>query len=133
MDNIDNKIIQILEKNSRYPFLKIAKELDVTETTIRNRVSKLISNGIIKRFTIHHTKSFSAMFSIIINSNLNVNDIIINLNKLNIESIYHLAGDLDLVCFIREQSQSDIERLMYDIKKIKGIGDIKVYPILKEA
>ena len=51
LDNLNLGIIKILKENARTPYLNIAKELKVSESTIRNRVSNLQENGIIKRFS----------------------------------------------------------------------------------
>jgi Lrp/AsnC family transcriptional regulator for asnA, asnC and gidA len=52
LDELDQKIIRLLRENCIRPFVKIAKELDVTEGTIRQRVKKLVSGGVIKKFTV---------------------------------------------------------------------------------
>ena len=52
IDEKDVKIIEILQKNSRTPFLTISKKLNVSESTIRKRVKKLENNEIIKKYTI---------------------------------------------------------------------------------
>ena len=54
LDAIDQKILLELEKNARTPFLKIAQSLKVSEGTIRKRVSKLVNNEVIKKFTIFY-------------------------------------------------------------------------------
>ena len=51
LDPVDFGIIKILKDNARTPYLNIAKELNVSESTIRNRVRNLQENGIIKRFS----------------------------------------------------------------------------------
>jgi Lrp/AsnC family transcriptional regulator for asnA, asnC and gidA len=48
----DQKIIQMLEQDSRQSFNDIAKKLHLSESAIRKRVIALQENGIIKRFTI---------------------------------------------------------------------------------
>ncbi len=55
MDNIDEtdkEILEILQKDSRTPYTEIADKLDVSEATVRKRVSSLEEEGVIKRFTI---------------------------------------------------------------------------------
>ena len=52
IDDIDYKILCLLAKNSRIPSIEIAKELNVTSTTIINRISKLINLGIVQRYSI---------------------------------------------------------------------------------
>ena len=48
MDDLDFAIIEFLQGNGRIPFTDIAKSLNVTEGTIRNRVAKLIENKAIQ-------------------------------------------------------------------------------------
>ena len=52
MDNLDLSIIEFLSKNSRTPFMQIAKKLKVSESTIRKRVANLENSGIIKKYSV---------------------------------------------------------------------------------
>ncbi|MFT4297662.1 MAG: Lrp/AsnC family transcriptional regulator [Candidatus Woesearchaeota archaeon] len=132
MDRIDRIILSRLENDSRIPFLKIAKELDVSEGTIRKRVSKLKKQGIIRKFTISSSKGSSAILCLTIDKNKKINDMIDKLKKMDIFSIYHVAGDFEIICIINQLNPDSMENLLYSIKKIQGIGDVKIYPVLKE-
>ncbi len=48
MDTLDIAIIQELQKNGRKPFTEIAQKLNVSEATVRNRVSKLIDKQVLQ-------------------------------------------------------------------------------------
>jgi len=48
MDNIDLDLINILRKNGRTPFTEIAKRLNISEGTVRNRLSRLQEQEIIQ-------------------------------------------------------------------------------------
>ena len=52
MDKTDFGIIEALSKNSRTPFVEIAKKLNVSESTIRKRVSGLERGSIIKKYSL---------------------------------------------------------------------------------
>ena len=52
IDDIDRKIIDILMKDARTPYLEIARILKISEATVRKRVRSLESRGIIKGYTI---------------------------------------------------------------------------------
>jgi len=52
IDEIDNKILKLLEEDARLPFLEIAKKLKLSESTVRKRVQALKEKGVIKRFTV---------------------------------------------------------------------------------
>lgn len=47
MDKLDFKIIDILQSDGRKPFTDIAKALDISEGTVRNRVSRLVEDRIL--------------------------------------------------------------------------------------
>jgi DNA-binding Lrp family transcriptional regulator len=51
MDNLDEDIIQILQRDARTPFKRIGKELGKRDTTIHFRTKKLREKKIISRFT----------------------------------------------------------------------------------
>ncbi|MEM3770369.1 MAG: Lrp/AsnC family transcriptional regulator [Candidatus Bathyarchaeia archaeon] len=52
MDELDLKILKLLEEDGRLAFMDIAKKLRLSESTIRKRVQTLKENGVIKRFTV---------------------------------------------------------------------------------
>ena len=52
VDKKDLDIIEILQGNSRTPYLEIARRLRVSEATIRKRVKALEENVIIKNYTV---------------------------------------------------------------------------------
>ncbi len=52
LDEIDTRILKLLEENARRPFTEMAEKLKVSESSIRKRVSALQKEGVIKKFTI---------------------------------------------------------------------------------
>ena len=52
IDNIDYQILCLLARNSRIPSIEIAKKINMTSTTVINRINRLVNIGIIKRYSI---------------------------------------------------------------------------------
>lgn len=52
IDEKDKKILEMLEKDSRIPYTEIGKKLDVSEATVRKRISSLKEKDVIEQFTI---------------------------------------------------------------------------------
>ena len=52
LDELDLRIVEMLQKDSSTPSVKIAEMLNVTEGTVRNRIRRLRRLGVIKKFTI---------------------------------------------------------------------------------
>ncbi|UCD99634.1 MAG: Lrp/AsnC family transcriptional regulator [Chloroflexota bacterium] len=48
MDQIDLDIISSLQSDGRKPFTDIAKELDISEGTVRNRVARLVEERVLQ-------------------------------------------------------------------------------------
>jgi len=51
LDQLDLKLLRILEEDSRTPWSRIARELGVSETTVYLRVRKLMDMGVLEGFT----------------------------------------------------------------------------------
>lgn len=52
LDEIDTRILELLEEDARRSFTGMAEKLKVSESSIRKRVSALQKEGVIKKFTI---------------------------------------------------------------------------------
>jgi len=50
MDELDEELIRILQKDAKRPFTQIAEELNKIDTTIHYRAKRLETNGTITRF-----------------------------------------------------------------------------------
>lgn len=48
MDELDRLILHALQEDGRAPFTQIARQADVSETTIRNRYHSLVEQGVIR-------------------------------------------------------------------------------------
>jgi len=51
-DELDKKILSILQENARIAFTEIARQLEAPDTTIHFRVRRMQEKGIIKSFTV---------------------------------------------------------------------------------
>lgn len=52
MDEIDHQILQALQKNGRTPFTTIAKQVNVSESTIRARYLSMVEAGVVNTVSI---------------------------------------------------------------------------------
>jgi len=58
MDQVDEKIIQMLQQDARIPVKEIAKEVFLSSPAVSARIDRLVQNGLIKGYhmTIDRTK-----------------------------------------------------------------------------
>lgn len=59
MDQIDRTLLNLLIQDSRTPTVTLAQKLGVARATVQNRISRLVSNRIIKRFTVEFDENYS--------------------------------------------------------------------------
>lgn len=69
LDQIDQRIIEILIENGRMSYVDIGKELNISRVAVRDRVNHLMDNGVIEKFTAVINaekvgKSVSAFFEV---------------------------------------------------------------------
>ena len=52
VDSLDRAILAYLRDSARAPFVDIAKNVNVTERTVRTRMKRMEDNGVIRGYTI---------------------------------------------------------------------------------
>lgn len=132
MDDRDKIIIEKLEKNARMPFLQIAKDMNVSEGTIRKRVSNLLKNKIIKKFTIETSYETRAIVEIVTGSQIPTEKIASEIKKTGVEKIFEVAGRFTLLCIIKANNLNQVNDIVESIRQINGVIQTETLPVLKE-
>lgn len=134
VDETDEKIIRILQADSRRAFVDIANEIGLSESAVRRRVKNLVDRTIIKRFTIELGASdkTSAITLISVASTAYssaVSNQLMNLNGVKV--VYEITGQYDIAAIIAAPAITDINKCIDDIRKIEGVSDTDTVIILK--
>jgi Lrp/AsnC family transcriptional regulator for asnA, asnC and gidA len=86
LDNLDNKIIRLLTENGRMPIGEMAKKLDVTSPTIRNRIKDLEKTGLFKVSGLidpsQHREMITALVAMSVQSDGKLDQILDKINQL---------------------------------------------------
>jgi Lrp/AsnC family transcriptional regulator, involved in the regulation of lysine biosynthesis len=134
IDETDEKIIRILQADSRRAFVDIANEIGLSESAVRRRVKNLVDRAIIKRFTIELGASdkTSAITLISVASNADTSAVSNQLMNLNgVKVVYEITGQYDIAAIIAAPAIADINKCIDDIRKIEGVSDTDTVIILK--
>jgi DNA-binding Lrp family transcriptional regulator len=121
IDDTDYKILCLLAKNSRMPSIEIAKKINLTSTTIINRINRLINMGIIQRYsiTINSNKLGFKPFNVNLSlRNYDKKNVIIN-HLSNIPFIWEIhkaVGGYDLELSVFTLNFEHFHKLMEDIR-----------------
>ena len=134
VDETDEKIIRILQADSRRAFVDIANEIGLSESAVRRRVKNLVDRTIIKRFTIELGASdkTSAITLVSVASTADTSAVSNQLMNLNgVKVVYEITGQYDIAAIIAAPAIADINKCIDDIRKIEGVSDTDTVIILK--
>ncbi|HUV23882.1 MAG: Lrp/AsnC family transcriptional regulator [Methanomassiliicoccales archaeon] len=134
MDHLDEKIIEILKKDSRRPFVDIANQLKVSEGTIRSRVRKLVDEEIIQSFTIKtSSKNVKAIIEIKIDVNVNTAEVASEIAKFDgVSEVFEVTGEEDIVAIIDVASSPQLNEIIERVRKFDNVQSTRTRLILKE-
>lgn len=126
LDILDMNIIKCLTEDGRSTYRSIANEAGVSEATIKNRIDRLIAEGVIKKFTImldYHKlgraiKSFiglkvqpAKMQSIVDHMK----------HHPDVHVLYRTSGDVDLLFEVIFEKMEDLNTFLESELALDGI------------
>ncbi len=104
IDKLDFEILRKLAVNARIPTVELANDLNVTTTTVKNRIKRLIDKNVVHRFSVNIDESKIGYRLYVVEINLKDYDkkydiieyIKMNQNILNINESIGRGVDLDI-------------------------------------
>jgi DNA-binding Lrp family transcriptional regulator len=134
VDEIDEKILRLLEENSRMSYVEIGRNVDLSEGAVRNRVQALVSEGVIKRFTIEKSTvhGVRALTMIAVDPGTPTYEVSKMVNSLaGVERIYEVTGEYDIVMVSSGSSIEAINKVIEDVRKIEGVEKTNTIIVLR--
>ena len=137
MDSIDYRILSCLKENARQKASAISSMINLSVSSVIERIRKLEASGIIKGYTIvldqkklgnditalmevslEHPKYYDTFTETV-------------LKDPSIISCHYLTGDYDFILEILTQSSESLELIHRRIKSIAGVCSTKTHFVLK--
>ena len=126
LDDKDRRLIGLLRHNSRAPITTLADELKVSRATVQSRLDRLIETRVITRFTIElaveeKENLVRAIMMIEIEGNLE-KSVTERLRRMPaIANSYSTNGKWDLVAVIETDSLEEFDRILREIRHVRGV------------
>jgi len=133
IDDIDREIIEILKRNARTPYTTIAKKLGLSEAAIRKRISKLLRQGVIKRFTIEYSLQNEIKAVVLVKTSPQVPVFKISkeiANLQGVDHVYEITGEYDVLAVIRASNVLALDSIINSIRNIDGVSGTNTMIIL---
>jgi len=137
IDDIDLKIIDILNKDASTSFVDIAKRIGVSDATVHIRVRRMMTTGVINKFTIsvnNNLLGYDHLVFIGVKISPGYADQIIG-DLLRVEEVlemHELHGKFDLLLKIRARNLNQLRDIVENkICKIPHIFKTELMTVLK--
>lgn len=134
VDKTDEKIISILKRNARTPYVEVARRVGLSEGAVRRRVDKLVKGKVIEKFTISVREVGYASAFVLVKTDPSVptSDIVSNIGKeVKVHKLCEVAGPYEVVFFLEEPSMDQINEGIERIRGIQGVIDTSSLIVLR--
>ena len=128
IDNLDRKILSILTKNARAPFLEVARECNVSGAAIHQRVQRLTKIGIISgsQFNVDPKKlgyNTCAYIGVFLDNAALFNDVSDRLLRIaEITQCHYTTGQYAMFVKVYAKDNEDLRQVLANkIQAINGI------------
>ena len=134
IDNLDKRILEIMKKDSRCPYVEIAEKLGVSEGTVRSRVHKMTEDGIIRGFTIKtSSKNVKALVEVRIDVNTDTEEIARKLSEYDGGTeVFEVTGDQDIIAIVDVESSQSLNEIIERVRRYDNVLSTRTRLILKE-
>lgn len=131
LDNIDKKILSILQHDGRIPNNKLADEVGLTTTPTLERVKRLEREGIIRGYSaqvdaeaVNRGLVIFCSLRLAVHKMHMLDEVCEEIDKMpEIQACYHITGDSDFLLKIVVENMPEYEHFMHE--KLTGLPGIE--------
>jgi Lrp/AsnC family transcriptional regulator for asnA, asnC and gidA len=139
LDDLDKKIISLISKDARIPFLEVARECNVSGAAIHQRIQRLSKLGIItgSEYLINHHKigyHTRAYIGVFLDKASMYEDVAEDLGKIpEITECHYTTGNYSIFIKIFAKNNEHLKTILVEkLQSIKGIARTETFISLEE-
>ena len=126
LDEIDKKIIKVLQDDARTSLRKISELVKVSLGTVSNRVKRMESNGVIKGYSvILDPDQIGWELNVVIGLRIQKGRLIEIQERIakdsRVHGVYDVTGDFDSMVIARAKNRKDLDDLSKNVLSIDGV------------
>ena len=134
MDSLDREILAILRRDSRTPYTEIADQVGTSEGTVRNRVERLVEEGVIERFTVAtRTGNVKAMIEVGVAVDVDTTEVSERMAEWSeVDFVWQVSGEEDIVVVADTTDTGALNDLITKAREMDEVVSTKTRLILAE-
>jgi len=126
IDEKDKRLLALLEANSRVPVAELARKLNLSRSTVKDRIARLEHRGIIKGYTLRLTEEYllgQIVAHVMINTNpKKAGDVVRQLRQIeSVKALHAVNGIHDMIAIVAAESTRTLDRVLDQMGVIDGI------------
>jgi len=139
IDVLDRKILNVITRNARIPFIEVADKCGVSRAAIHQRVQKMFDNGVIlgsgyqvNAESLGYTRS--VLVGIELTSGNKYHSVVEALKEIpEVTEEYYTLGAYAMLIKMYAKSDKDLLRLLNAILNIEGISNTETLTCLEQG
>jgi DNA-binding Lrp family transcriptional regulator len=134
MDGLDREILAILRRDARTPYTEIADSVDTSEGTVRNRVERMVEDGVIERFTVAtSTGNVKAMIEVSVDVDVDTAAVSARMaDWADVDFVWQVSGEEDIVLVVDAADTEGVNELITNARELDEVLSTKTRLILDE-
>jgi Lrp/AsnC family leucine-responsive transcriptional regulator len=139
LDQIDLKILSILQAQGRSRLAEIAAEVDLSVPAVMERVKKLEASGVIKGYTAMLDgkmvgKDITAFIGVSIGHQREIDRFATQiLHYPDVLECHHVTGDESFILKVKAGNTGSLEKLLGEIRSVEGVTRTVTKVVLSTA
>ncbi|ASJ02275.1 AsnC family transcriptional regulator [Thermococcus profundus] len=126
MDELDRRILSLLQKNARLSYREIARELNVAVGTVYNRIKKMEETGVIKGFCVNiDYEKVGFGLTTVIGIKAEGREIVRIERKLaenpRVMQVYDVTGEYDIIIVAKFRDRADMNHFVKWVLSLDGV------------
>lgn len=135
MDDTDRRILKLLQEDASRSLKVLAAEVDLSRSSLRDRIARLEATGVIRRYTVELAPPPGALVAILMVRLLRTPspDIVRRIvERPEVVRCFSLSGAIDLMVELSGATVDEINRVRDLIASEAGVADVETSFVLKQ-
>ncbi|MFB6281612.1 MAG: Lrp/AsnC family transcriptional regulator [Haloferacaceae archaeon] len=134
MDDLDRQILGVLRRDARTPYTEIAERVGTSEGTVRNRVERMLDDGVIERFTVTtRTGNVKAMIEVSVAVDVDTARVSEAMAEWEeVDFVWQVSGEEDIVLVADAVDTDAVNDLITQARELDEVRNTKTRLILDE-
>ncbi len=125
LDEKDQKLLALLQRNARLPFATLARELGLARTTVQSRIDRLESQGVINGYSVRVNPKMQAPIRATVLIAIEPRTGPAVLSRLQslpaVKTVHTTSGRFDLIALIEAMNTEALDDTLDRIGEAKGV------------